>query len=265
MNFTLPWTNQRKSTPIDDVKKQISQQVDQLAKVASDVSRDLTAQAARVTSDAGSSAAGLARDAGSSTAGFARDAGSSAAGLARDIGSQVVSATHDVGSQAASAAKDAPATAATLAQQALRGASQLGRDLRKVRITTEEPKRGPDIMPGIALLAGLGGGIALMYFLDPGEGRRRRALFRDQVTKWTGIGRRAVEGRAKDLSNRTAGLAHEARKAVDGGSGGGTEATDADEFASPSGEQVGVGPGTGNGYGQSDYQESNQRQTSEVG
>jgi hypothetical protein len=93
---------------------------------------------------------------------------------------------------------------------------QLGGEIRKVRITREPPlsSRGPDPRPGIALLAGFGGGLALMYFYDPEEGRRRRALLRDKLTKWTRIGRQTAEGTAKDVRNRTVGVMHEARKAV---------------------------------------------------
>lgn len=93
----------------------------------------------------------------------------------------------------------------------------LGKDVRQLRVTREQP--GPNVMPGIALLAGLGGGLAIMYFFDPEQGRRRRALLRDQTNKWMRIGRERLSGRAEDLRNRTIGLTHEARSAL----GGGTE------------------------------------------
>ena len=93
----------------------------------------------------------------------------------------------------------------------------LTKDVRQLRVTREQP--GPNIMPGIALLAGLGGGLAVMYFFDPEQGRRRRVLLQDQANKWMRISRERLSGRAEDLRNRTIGLTHEARTAL----GGGTE------------------------------------------
>lgn len=91
------------------------------------------------------------------------------------------------------------------------------RDARSLRITRE--KRGPNMLPGVALLAGLSGGLAAMYFFDPEQGTRRRALLRDQLVKWSRIASETIEGQAKDLRNRGVGLAHEVRRAVDGGDG----------------------------------------------
>ncbi|CAN5778879.1 hypothetical protein BH24CHL6_BH24CHL6_09790 [soil metagenome] len=89
----------------------------------------------------------------------------------------------------------------------------LGSEVRSLRVTSE--KRGPDIMPGIALLAGLGSGLAAMYFFDPEQGRRRRALLRDQLTKWTRVAGESVGGKVQDLRNRSAGLAHEVRRGIE--------------------------------------------------
>ena len=201
MTITLPWQSSkahqsRWSAPIEDVKNKIGEQLDHLAQVAADVSRDMASQAAEVT----------------------HDAGSQAASLAKDLGDHAVKGTQSAASQAAAVARDVPAGASTLAQQALHGVSQLGKELRSIRVTREPApaQRGPDVMPGIALLAGFGGGIALMYFFDPEQGRRRRALLRDQLTKWTRMGSQSLSGKATDLRNRTAGLAYETRKAVSG-------------------------------------------------
>jgi hypothetical protein len=212
------------SSQLEDVKKQLSQQLDHLSKVATEMGRSASAEASEVT----------------------HDAGSQAVATVRDLGSQAAKATSDVGAQAAATAREIPAGAAVLAAGALKGLQQLGSEIRKVRITREPPidKRGPDARPGIALLAGFGGGLALMYFLDPDEGRRRRALLRDQLTKWTRIGRQTAEGTAKDFRNRTVGVMHEARKAVSSRTGMGD---DMHELAS------------GNGYGaheKPDYEQS---------
>jgi hypothetical protein len=63
-------------------------------------------------------------------------------------------------------------------------------------------------------LLGLGTGAALMYFLDPDRGRRRRALVRDQAVSLTNDARETIEGTAQDLSNRAYGVYAETRRAV---------------------------------------------------
>ena len=216
------------SSQIDDVKKQLGQQLDHLAKVTADVGRDAASQATNAT----------------------QDAGSQAAGTARDLGNQAAKATADVGNQAVAAVREVPVGAAALAAAAMKGLQQLGSEIRKVRVTREPPaaKRGPDARPGIALLAGVGSGLALMYFYDPEEGLRRRALLRDKLTKWTRIGRQTAEGTAKDFRNRTAGVMHEARKAVSSRTGMGEDMT---ELAS------------GNGFGSHDAADAEQSPFSE--
>jgi hypothetical protein len=249
MNVTMPWNAQKPakngwSAPIEDMKQQIGQQVDHLVQVASQVSRDAAAQAATVTSDVSSQAATAARD-----------LGGQATTVARDLGGQALKATQGAGAQAAAVAKDVPGGATSLLQQIFNGAAQLGREARAVRITREPPQqqKGPDVVPGIALLAGVGGGLALMYFFDPGEGRRRRALLRDQFNKWLRIGREKAAGRAVDMRNRTAGLAHEARKAVTSRSG-----MDQDMHEIASGSE-----NNGYGYSSPSYAEQPISQTSD--
>ena len=65
---------------------------------------------------------------------------------------------------------------------------------------------------GWSLLNAAGLGAALMYFLDPRAGRRRRALVRDQLLH---VGRRAGRARrvvVKDMANRAAGAWAEAKR-----------------------------------------------------
>ncbi|MEO6349076.1 MAG: hypothetical protein ABIP53_00295 [Candidatus Limnocylindrales bacterium] len=207
MAINMPWTSRKASSngwsaPIEDVKQQIGQHLDHLAQVAAQVGRDVAEQAVQVT----------------------QDAGSQAAGAAKDLSGQAVKAGQSAGAQATGVAKEIPVGAAALAQQALKGASQLGKDLRSIRVTREPApaQRGPDVMPGIALLAGIGGGLAAMYFFDPERGPRRRLLLREQLTKWTRMGQQAASSKAADLRSRTAELANEAKKAV----GNVTEAAD---------------------------------------
>jgi len=58
-------------------------------------------------------------------------------------------------------------------------------------------------------------GALTMYFLDPEQGRRRRALVRDQLVHYRTVARREAVGHAKDLRNRAQGVAAEAQSAVE--------------------------------------------------
>ena len=53
---------------------------------------------------------------------------------------------------------------------------------------------------------GLGLGAGLTYFLDPGRGRRRRALLRDTVTHAAHVTGRAVGKTSRDVSHRVSGV-----------------------------------------------------------
>lgn len=67
------------------------------------------------------------------------------------------------------------------------------------------------------MITGLGIGAALMYLFDPDDGNRRRALIRD---KGTSLGRKTQEtvlGRVTDLTNRSKGMLHDAKKAFETG------------------------------------------------
>lgn len=56
-------------------------------------------------------------------------------------------------------------------------------------------------------IGGIGLGAAGMYFLDPSAGRRRRAHVRDRAAHWSRDGREFGGKAARDLSNRTRGIA----------------------------------------------------------
>jgi hypothetical protein len=66
----------------------------------------------------------------------------------------------------------------------------------------------------LAILSGIGLGAALMYFLDPQGGGRRRALVRDKAIKFNRQTRETLEGKAKDISNRTKGLVHDFKQGM---------------------------------------------------
>jgi hypothetical protein len=254
MNLAMPWNTSKPANngwtaPIEDVKQQIGQQVDHLAQVAAQIGRDVAQQAAQVSAEAGSQAAGAARD----------------------LSAQAIKATQGAGSQAAAVVREVPSGATSLLQQIMQGAAQFGREARSIRVTREPAPapRGPDVLPGVTLLAGVGSGLALMYFFDPGEGRRRRALLREQLGKWTRVGRKTAAGKAVDLRNRTVGLAHEARKQVTSITG----TTEAQDQPEESGAYTnGASGSNGHTYGvpietgeQTAPDFANQPQTSEVG
>jgi osmotically-inducible protein OsmY len=55
------------------------------------------------------------------------------------------------------------------------------------------------------------GGAGLMYFLDPGMGRRRRALLRDQLVKFRNRFEDTAQATQKHVENRAQGIAAETR------------------------------------------------------
>ncbi len=206
MKLTMPWTATEThkngfSGKLDDVRKALSDEADHIAAVAADLGRDIAQAAGNVTQDAGKVTSKVAQEAGNQVASVTQDVSSGAGSLAQKL--------------AAGAAGVGAAIAAS-GRKSLGDAQELGREARNVRLTTQPVKSGPDPMAGVALLGGFSAGIALMYFLDPEQGRRRRSLFRDQLNKWTRIGRQTAAGTAKDLRNRSVGVMHETRKAVSG-------------------------------------------------
>jgi len=72
--------------------------------------------------------------------------------------------------------------------------------LKKDQRSTSASARWP------AMLGGIGLGSALLYFLDPNLGRRRRAHARDKAARAARMGRRDVMHIERDLSNRAMGL-----------------------------------------------------------
>lgn len=68
----------------------------------------------------------------------------------------------------------------------------------------------------LAILGGIGIGAGLMYIFDPKGGRRRRALIRDKAVGLSHSATDAIEGTAKDLSNRAKGLVHSAGSLISG-------------------------------------------------
>ena len=57
------------------------------------------------------------------------------------------------------------------------------------------------------LTVGVGLGMALAFMLDPSLGRRRRAVARDKMARATRKTRDAIDATARDVANRTRGIA----------------------------------------------------------
>jgi osmotically-inducible protein OsmY len=65
------------------------------------------------------------------------------------------------------------------------------------------------------LLTGALAGAALMFFLDPDRGNRRRHLAGDKAKSTLRTGGRRIRGLAEDVRNRTSGAAAQARARVE--------------------------------------------------
>lgn len=66
----------------------------------------------------------------------------------------------------------------------------------------------------VSLLTGLGVGLALMYVIDPSQGRRRRALMRDKLTRLARQTGEGVDATLQDMSNRISGGINEVYQSV---------------------------------------------------
>lgn len=198
MKLTMPWNTTEQhhngngnSGKLEELRSALGKEVDHVAKVAAQLSQDLGAQARAAGNDATEQAAVVAKDVQANASGIASKIVEGAAALGPTLAIMGRKRAEALGQDVQS----------------------LGQDLRRVRLTTEPRRTTPDFMPGITLLGGFGAGIALMYFLDPERGPARRTQLREQLTKWTRIGREAATSKAKDLRN-AAESAIESRKAV---------------------------------------------------
>jgi len=215
MSVTMPWQASRDAPvngvadKLDEVRRNLSKEAEHLAEMAADYTHQAQAHAADVADDATTQASKLARSASDQASAAASEHAANAgswfnqlikagAALGTAIALSGRKSAQDLGDDAQTVAKDVGGNAQTLAKE-----------LRKVRITTEPKKTGPDFAPGITLLAGFGAGIALMYFLDPERGRARRNMLRDKVASFARKASETASGTARDLSNRAQGAAHE--------------------------------------------------------
>src|SRR5688572_21870742 len=66
----------------------------------------------------------------------------------------------------------------------------------------------------LSFLTAFGLGAVFMYAFDPGGGRRRRALVKDQFTRLAHKTGDGLDATARDLSNRAAGTVAEVRRRI---------------------------------------------------
>jgi hypothetical protein len=80
---------------------------------------------------------------------------------------------------------------------------------------TPPPSMTSTIGREVAMLAaGIGVGAFIMYLLDPEQGRRRRALARDQMNSFVSKAEREIGAKARHYSNRARGVVAQATNAV---------------------------------------------------
>lgn len=80
-----------------------------------------------------------------------------------------------------------------------------------------ETKRAGATNSTLSILGGIGAGAALMYFLDPHRGTRRRNLVRDKIVHAGHAASDALGPASRDIRNRAQGVAGEARSRFTGG------------------------------------------------
>ncbi|HYJ46308.1 MAG TPA: hypothetical protein VEV81_06805 [Pyrinomonadaceae bacterium] len=71
---------------------------------------------------------------------------------------------------------------------------------------------GMGLNTALILLGGIGLGAALMYMLDPDQGRRRRAVTRDKLVSASNKTGQVIGKRSRDLRNRAQGVIAETGK-----------------------------------------------------
>jgi len=218
MKLTMPWTAtdghlNGASDKIEDVRHALGREVDHLAQVAAQMGRDASAQAEVVAHDAGKQTGAAVNRLVDTAAALGPTIAVLGRQRMRGLGQQAQTLTHDLGHQA----------------------QTLGHELRQVRITTEPRRSGQAMLPGIALLAGLGigvgTGIAMMYLLDPERGKRRRQMLMGRLARLTRAGRDAAAEKASAFADRTVGVMSDLHESVTTGIGVGAEAPAVDADA----------------------------------
>lgn len=141
------------------------------------------------------------RERASDLASAASDRASGIAGAAASVASDLPKVElPDLGKAVAPAAK-AVGDGVSAVADSFRGIGKGIEQWRKPK--KQEP---PVAEAGIALLAGMGGGMALMYFLDPEQGRRRRSMLVARLGRWSRTASGALGSGGRGLADRSQGV-----------------------------------------------------------
>src|SRR5215813_6320515 len=89
------------------------------------------------------------------------------------------------------------------------GRDSPARDMHAHPATVNRAEGGLSML--VRLLGATATGLGLMYFLDPDQGRRRRALMRDQMVHAAHKTGDAVDATSRDIANRAKGAVAELR------------------------------------------------------
>lgn len=71
----------------------------------------------------------------------------------------------------------------------------------------------------LAIIGGIGAGVAAAYFLDPKKGADRRALVRDKFTSLKEEATKSITSATETLQKQASGLASDAKAMIGDGSG----------------------------------------------
>jgi hypothetical protein len=195
---------QRAQAEIDKAARRAQAEADKLARMADQAAQRAQVEAEKVGRAADDTGARL------STVELPRiDLAGTLRGARKAI-SDARRTLGDTGEQVAVRAEHAAHRASDVRRDVGRDVRHAVDDLRSLQIT----RRRRDPWPGVALVGGIIAGVAAMFLLDPVDGKRRRAMVRDKLGKWSRIAARGARGTAVDLRNRSQGMLHEARSAV---------------------------------------------------
>jgi osmotically-inducible protein OsmY len=75
----------------------------------------------------------------------------------------------------------------------------------------EDSRKENGMANGLSVVGGVAAGLGLMYFLDPDQGRRRRALVKDQMVHAAHKTGDAMDATSRDIANRAKGAVAELR------------------------------------------------------
>ena len=85
----------------------------------------------------------------------------------------------------------------------------------------------------LAIIGGIGAGVAAAYFLDPKKGADRRALVRDKFTSLKEEATKSITSATETLQNQASGLASDAKAMIGDGRNASTTTSQQKSASSP--------------------------------